>query len=81
MFFVYILKHRHDGSLYKGWTTDIDRRMKEHEKKSTRTTAMKGGDYDLVWYSAFPTKMQAIQFEKYLKSGLGRAFANKHLIG
>lgn len=65
----------------KGWTTDIDRRMKEHEQNSTRTTALKDGDYDLVWYGAFPTKLQAIQFEKYLKSGSWRAFANKHLIG
>ena len=81
MFFVYILKHRQDGTLYKGWTTDIDRRVKEHQQKSTRTTAAKGGDYELAWYGAFPTKMQAIVFEKYLKSGSGRAFTNKHLLG
>lgn len=80
MFFVYILKHKQDGSLYKGWTTDIERRVKEHAQKSTRTTAIKDGNYELVWYCAFPTKMQAIQFEKYLKSGSGRAFTKKRLI-
>jgi predicted GIY-YIG superfamily endonuclease len=80
MFYVYILKHRHDGTLYKGWTTDVDRRMKEHKQKSTRTTALKNGDYELVWYCVFPTKMHAIQFEKYLKSGSGRAFTNTHLL-
>lgn len=81
MFFVYILRHRQDGSLYKGWTTDLDRRMKEHQQKSTQTTARKSGDYELVWYCAFLTKMCAIHFEAYLKSGSGRAFANKRLIG
>ncbi len=80
MFFVYILRHLKDGTLYKGWTTDVKRRMEEHRQKSTRTTAIKGGDYKLVWYGAFLTKMQAIQFEKYLKGGSGRAFTNKHLL-
>ena len=77
MFYVYILKHRSDGTLYKGWTSDLKKRMLAHQQKSTRTTAVKGGDYALVWYCAFPTKMQAIQFEKYLKSGSGIAFARK----
>jgi predicted GIY-YIG superfamily endonuclease len=80
MYYVYILMHKQDGSLYKGWTTDINRRLREHEHKTTQTTARKNGDYELVWYCAFPTKMQAIQFEKYLKSGSGRAFANKRLL-
>jgi hypothetical protein len=28
---------------------------------------------------AFSTRKQAAEFEKYLKSGSGRAFANRHL--
>ncbi|MFA6447064.1 MAG: GIY-YIG nuclease family protein [Patescibacteria group bacterium] len=80
MFFVYILKHRLDGTLYKGWTTDIERRLNEHQTGGTCTTAKKNGDYVLTWYCAFPTKTQAICFEKYLKSGSGRAFANKRLL-
>lgn len=80
MFYVYILKHRLDDTLYKGYTSDLKQRLVEHKNKSTRTTAAKGGDYDLVWYCAFPTKMQAIRFESYLKSGSGRAFTIKHLL-
>ncbi|NQV12400.1 GIY-YIG nuclease family protein [Candidatus Uhrbacteria bacterium] len=80
MYYVYILKNLEDDTLYKGYTSDLDRRLKEHEQKSTRTTARKSGDYKLVWYCMFPTKTQAIKFEKYLKSGSGRAFINKRLI-
>lgn len=34
----------------------------------------------LVWYSAFETKLQAENFEKYLQSGSGKAFAYKRLV-
>jgi len=33
----------------------------------------------LVWYCAFPDKYKALEFEKYLKSHSGRAFAKKRL--
>ena len=35
--------------------------------------------WDLVWYGAFPDKYKALDFEKYLKSHSGRAFAKKRL--
>ncbi|MDX2095626.1 MAG: GIY-YIG nuclease family protein, partial [Alphaproteobacteria bacterium] len=36
--------------------------------------------WELVWYCAFPDKYKALEFEKYLKSHSGRAFANKRLL-
>jgi hypothetical protein len=36
--------------------------------------------WDLVFYAAFPQRLQAETFEKYLKSGSGRAFARKRLL-
>src|SRR5215831_9296048 len=35
--------------------------------------------WKLVWYCAFPDKYKALEFEKYLKSHSGRAFAKKRL--
>ena len=35
---------------------------------------------ELISYHAFSSKYTAFKFEKYLKSGSGRAFANKRLI-
>ena len=34
----------------------------------------------LVWYCAFTDKYVAYRFEKYLKSGSGRAFLWKHIL-
>jgi len=31
-------------------------------------------------YVAFPNKYESFDFEKYLKSGYGRAFTRKHLL-
>ena len=78
MHYVYIIKNE-NGEFYKGFTTDLKRRMHEHDTGSTRTTRNKG-DHKLVWYCAFPTKTQAIQFENYLKSGSGIAFMRKRLL-
>ncbi|MFA5130408.1 MAG: GIY-YIG nuclease family protein [Patescibacteria group bacterium] len=78
MYYVYILRDRTDGRLYKGSTSDVRRRMKEHQKRTTATTAH--GSYALVWFCAFPTKKHAICFEHYLKSGSGIAFTRKHLV-
>jgi len=34
----------------------------------------------LAWYCSFISKIQALNFEKYLKSSSGFAFRNKHLV-
>jgi predicted GIY-YIG superfamily endonuclease len=34
---------------------------------------------ELVFYCAFKKELSAFEFEKYLKSGSGRAFMNKRL--
>ena len=78
MYYVYIIKNV-NGVIYKGYTTDLKRRIQEHNNGSTRTTRGQG-NHELIWYCAFPTKTQALQFENYLKSGSGIAFMKKHLV-
>ena len=80
MYHVYILRNRHDQTLYKGYTENINDRVESHNKGLVFTTAKKNGDYDLVWHGSFETKLLALRFEKYIKSGSGVAFTNKHLI-
>jgi predicted GIY-YIG superfamily endonuclease len=36
--------------------------------------------WKLVWYGAFHTEKEARDFERYLKTGSGKAFAYKRLI-
>jgi predicted GIY-YIG superfamily endonuclease len=56
----------------------LKRRLPEHNAgKSAHAAKFK--PWKLVWYCAFPDKMRALEFEKYLKSHSGRAFAKKRL--
>ena len=78
MFYVYILICG-DGSTYTGYTKDIRERMHRHNHMMVPYTASKQ-PVKLVHCSAFADKYKAIFFEKYLKSGSGRAFMTRHLL-
>jgi len=78
MWFVYILEC-YDGSLYVGCTNDIDRRIKEHNSHKIHFSKDKT-PVSLITYFAFTDKFKALEFEKYLKTGSGIAFRNRHLI-
>jgi predicted GIY-YIG superfamily endonuclease len=56
---------------------DIQRRLKRHQSGLVPSTS-KLPPIALVSYIAFVDKYKAYEFEKYLKSGSGRAFINKH---
>ena len=79
MYYVYLARCIKDKSYYTGTTTDLKRRFNEHNNGSARYTSSKG-IFILIWYCAFSNKQAAYDFEKYLKSGSGTAFRNKHLI-
>ncbi len=79
MYYVYILKSSKSGSLYYGYTTDLSKRVKEHNEGLSKYT--KGLlPWTLVWYCAFSNKKKAKDFELYIKSGSGKAFAYKRLV-
>ncbi len=64
--YTYILKCS-DGSLYCGWTNDIENRLKSHNagtgSKYTRTRL----SVELVHYETFATKQEAMSREYHIK--------------
>jgi predicted GIY-YIG superfamily endonuclease len=80
MWYVYIiLSLAVPDQEYVGATADLKQRIQDHNKgKSTHTA--KFMPWTLIWYCAFPDKIRALDFEKYLKSHSGRAFTKKRLI-
>ena len=63
---------------YIGLTSDIKDRIDAHnEGRSPHTSKYK--PWKLVTYLAFSNESKAVEFEQYLKSGSGRAFANRRL--
>lgn len=68
----------HPEERYTGFTTHVEERLKKHNDGGSPHTA-KFRPWKLVAYFAFEQKETAIAFERYLKSGSGRAFAKRHL--
>lgn len=66
MNYVYILKCR-DGSLYTGWTNDLERRLREHNAgKGARYTKSRK-PVVLVYYEEFAAKEEAMSREYAIK--------------
>jgi len=78
--FVYIAQSlKKEDEYYKGYSVDIDERLIEHNLGLSKHTA-KFKPWKIIFYCAFNDRNKATAFEKYLKSGSGRAFANKRFI-
>ena len=77
MYYVYSLKCK-DG-YYIGCTDSIKDRLERHQKDHVPAT-VNCLPLELEFYFVIKNKHKAFEFEKYLKSGSGRAFINKHLI-
>ncbi|MBS0471977.1 MAG: GIY-YIG nuclease family protein [Proteobacteria bacterium] len=77
MFYVYLIESE-TGHRYIGSSTDLKRRIVEHNSgKSPHTSKYK--PWHLKTYVAFSGRRQAEAFEQYLKSGSGHAFAKRRL--
>jgi putative endonuclease len=79
LYFVYSIQSLpNPHKFYIGLTTDINRRLEEHNAgKSVHTN--KHTPWILMSYTAFTDKSKAQRFESYLKTGSGRTFAKKRL--
>ena len=66
MWYVYIIRSvSFPNQEYSGASADLRQRIADHNAGKSKHTA-KFMPWELVWYSAFPNKHRALQFEKYL---------------
>ncbi len=79
MHYCYILLSLKSHIFYFGSTKNLRTRLKFHNEGKVKFTEPHL-PWKLVWYGAFETEKQARDFELYLKSGSGKAFAYKRLI-
>jgi predicted GIY-YIG superfamily endonuclease len=78
-FYVYILQSRvAEETFYVGFTEDLQARLNTHNSGQVFHTA-KHRPWRIKTAVAFTDRQRAIQFERYLKSASGRAFAKKRL--
>ncbi|HKV25050.1 MAG TPA: GIY-YIG nuclease family protein [Candidatus Acidoferrum sp.] len=79
MKYVYILQSLPEPEhFYTGITDDLKARVSKHKSGEVTHTA-KHRPWRVKSYLAFSEGGRALAFEKYLKSGSGKAFAKTHL--
>ena len=66
MTYVYLLQSRQDGTLYLGWTTDLQRRLVEHHQGRSTFTRRKS-PWQLVGFETYASPDAAQARERVLK--------------
>jgi putative endonuclease len=71
MYFVYVLENTATRKHYTGFTADLVQRLGQHNSGITKSTKNRG-KWELIYSEEFATRSEAMQRERYLKSGQGR---------
>jgi putative endonuclease len=75
---VYLIRSiSHPQQTYIGVTSDLEHRLKDHNARQSPHTS-KYAPWKLVAAIRFNNIQKANAFERYLKTGSGRAFAKRH---
>ena len=70
MYFVYILQSEKDNQLYVGMTSNVERRLKQHNDGGVRSTS-KRRPFKVIYKEPYSSRVEAREREKFLKSYKG----------
>ena len=56
-----------DGTLYTGWTTDVERRVRKHNSGKGAKYTRSRLPVTLVYYETYPTRQEAMRREAQFK--------------
>ncbi len=66
MFYVYVIKSKKDKKLYTAYTSNLKRRIIEHNSGNNKS-AKSRVPFDLVYYEAYKSRKDTIHRERMLK--------------
>ncbi|MFH0988272.1 MAG: GIY-YIG nuclease family protein [Parcubacteria group bacterium] len=78
IFYVYVLRSQKNRYRYIGHTNDLNRRINEHNLGLTKSIRFQL-PFVLEYFETFPTRVEAIRREKFLKSGKGREWLDNNV--
>jgi len=78
MYFVYILRSRKDNNVYIGITSDIEKRLKQHNSGKNLSTKYRT-PFDLIYSEKTENRVDARNREKYFKSGVDREWIRDNM--
>jgi putative endonuclease len=80
MYSVYVLVSLKDGKHYTGSTSNLERRIKQHNQGKTESTRRRR-PFKLIYQEEHLEKEEAEERERFLKSGKGREELKQLLSG
>lgn len=78
MFYIYVLESIEKGNFYTGFTSDLKKRVEEHNNGSNFSTKH-GMPWRVIYYEACVNKQDAVRREKYLKTSQGMRLMKRRL--
>ena len=72
-FTVYAIKSNNRNYIYVGMSNNLERRLDEHNQRQNKSTKAYA-PFTLLYSESFDSRSDARVKEKYLKSGVGKAF-------
>jgi len=79
MYYMYILENNNYSTWYIGYSSDLRKRIENHNNGKGGKTTKQGKSWKLIYYETYLNKEDAIGRETFLKSGAGYRFINKQL--
>lgn len=76
--YLYILHSQKDGKFYTGVTSDLRKRVEEHNSGKNISTSYRR-PLRLIYYESYLLKKDAEAREKYLKTSMGKRVLKKQL--
>ncbi|MCA9381068.1 GIY-YIG nuclease family protein [Candidatus Dojkabacteria bacterium] len=77
-YYTYILLSKSDNGLYIGYTSNIKKRVEEHNNGNITSTKSRR-PFKLIYFEGCLSKELALKREKQLKTGFGRAYLKRRL--
>ena len=77
-YYVYVLRSTKDNNLYTGYTCNLRKRVDEHNKGYNFSTKHRR-PFELIYYEASISEIDAKAREKYLKSGMGKRYLKNRM--
>jgi putative endonuclease len=78
MHYVYVLLSEKDKGLYTGYTSDLEKRLSEHNLGLSKSTCNRR-PLKLIYFEACIDRRDAIHRERYLKTTYGKRYIRNRL--
>lgn len=77
-YYVYLLRSLKDGNFYTGYSSDLRKRIVEHQDGLVESTK-KRRPMELIYWEGFLNRADATAREKYLKTACGKRYIKNRL--